>query len=93
MKIKVEKIDDNKDHACSTPLSFLDKIKQYGEIMPVPGDGHCGYHAVMSLLRLKNIISDSCSIMSFRKSLSDFIGENESNVVKWLDYAISFRES
>jgi hypothetical protein len=39
----------------------------------VPGDGSCGYHAIMLLLCRMKLIDNTLSVTQFRRELHDFI--------------------
>lgn len=60
--------------------------------MDVPGDGNCGYHAVMALLREKGAIDSNLSIMMIRRDIYMFIKENTEDVIQTLDYCVTFRD-
>ena len=60
--------------------------------MDVPGDGNCGYHAVMALLREKGVIDSNLSITMMRRDVYMFIKDNTEDVFQTLDYCVTFRD-
>jgi hypothetical protein len=51
-------------------------LRYYGTIQDVPGDGSCGYHSVMLLLRKLNVINNDLSVSQFCQGIFNFIQTN-----------------
>ena len=73
-------------------LSFEQKIKVYGTIVDVLPDGNCGYHAVLHLLKVKQLVDRNIPINAFRKAIRNYINPNKDFVPKALEYVASFRD-
>ena len=56
-------------------------LRRFGTVQDVPGDGSCGYHAIMLLLCRMNLIDSSVSVTQFRRELHYFIECNMSKFV------------
>lgn len=41
----------------------------YGNVENVPGDGSCGYHVIMLLLRRMKVIDNTVSVCQFRREI------------------------
>ena len=74
------------------PSHHHKKIRKIGIVVDVPGDGSCGYHAVMALLRKIDIIEKNVSITMMRREIYHFVRDNSQNVIKTLKYCVSFRD-
>ena len=56
-------------------------MRRYGIVHDVPGDGSCGYHCMMLLLRMMQLIDNTLSVTQFRQEILEFI---ESNMIKFV---------
>ena len=59
----------------------IDIMRRYGTVHDVPGDGSCGYHCMMLLLRRMKLIDSTLSVTQFRRGILEFI---ESNMIKFI---------
>ena len=56
-------------------------LRRYGTVEDVPGDGNCGYHAIMLLLRQMKLINNTLSVSQFRREIHDFVVTNMNKFV------------
>jgi hypothetical protein len=56
-------------------------MRRYGIVHDVPGDGSCGYHCMMLLLRRMQLIDNTLSVTQFCQECLEFI---ESNMMKFV---------
>ncbi len=56
-------------------------MRRYGIVHDVPGDGSCGYHCMMLLLRRMQLIDNTLSVTQFHRECLEFI---ESNMMKFV---------
>ena len=54
----------------------LEILRRYGTVEDVPGDGSCGYHAIMLLLCRMKLIDNTLSVSQFRREIHDFVVSN-----------------
>ena len=59
----------------------IDIMRRYGIVHDVPGDGSCGYHCMMLLLRRMKLIDSTLSVTQFCQGILEFI---ESNMIKFI---------
>jgi hypothetical protein len=59
----------------------IDIMRRYGIVHDVPGDGSCGYHCVMLLLRRMKLIDITLSVTQFRRGILEFIQSNMTNFI------------
>ena len=86
------KADIDKEVISNSAISPSQIIRKFGIVVDVPGDGSCGYHAVMALLRKIDIIEKNVSITMMRREICHFVRDNSQNVIKTLTYCVSFRD-
>ena len=54
----------------------LENLRCCGSVEDVPGDGSCGYHAIMLLLCRMKLIDNTLSVSQFRHEINDFVVSN-----------------
>ena len=59
----------------------IDIMRRYGILHDVPGDGSCGYHCIMLLLRRMKLIDITLSVTQFRRGILEFIQSNMTNFI------------
>jgi hypothetical protein len=59
----------------------IDIMRRYGIVHDVPGDGSCGYHCIMLLLRRMKLIDITLSVTQFRRGILEFIQSNMTNFI------------
>jgi hypothetical protein len=57
-------------------------LRRFGTVRDVPGDGSCGYHAIILLLCRMKLIENTLSVTQFWRELHDFI---ECNMNKFVE--------
>ena len=68
-------------------------ISNFVHIVDVPGDGNCGFYAIMTLLVKRNVITDELTVTDLSQKINDYILENVDAVIKTLEYATQFRNT
>jgi hypothetical protein len=62
-------------------VEAINILRRYGIVHDVPGDGSCGYHCMMLLLRRMKVIDNTLSVTQFHQGIHEFI---ESNMNKFV---------
>jgi hypothetical protein len=68
------------------PHSSHDFISQHFHLLDMPGDGSCGYHAIIQGLRQHGLYSSPCSMTAFRQQIYDHGMEQKARMLLWPAY-------
>ena len=59
----------------------IEILRRYGTVEDVPGDGSCGYHAIMLPLHRMKLIDNTLSVSQFRREIHDCVVSNMNKFV------------
>ena len=59
----------------------IEILRRYGTVEDVPGDGSCGYHAIMLPLHRMKLIDNTLSVSQFRHEIHDCVVSNMNKFV------------